>query len=103
MRSGLTHSESLGVTYKGRQTGTPVKSNAFSFNGNKIITTSGGGMRVFDDEDEGVMPRVVSPNTLVNIIYFRQDGQHFAKRGGQFLGGQMHLPFIVSRELQNDI
>jgi hypothetical protein len=35
------------------------------------------------------MPRVASPNTLVNIIYSRQGGQHFAKRGGQFLGGHM--------------
>ena len=41
--------ESLGATYKGRQTGTIGKFGAFSFNGNKIITTSGGGMLVSDD------------------------------------------------------
>ncbi len=35
--------ESLGATYKGRQTGTFGTYNAISFNGNKIITTSGGG------------------------------------------------------------
>ena len=43
--------ESLGATYKGKQTGTFGKYGIFSFNGNKIITTSGGGMLVSDDEE----------------------------------------------------
>ena len=43
--------ESLSATYKGKQTGTFGKYNAISFNGNKIITTSGGGMFLSDDED----------------------------------------------------
>ena len=43
--------ESLSATYKGRQTGTFGKYNAISFNGNKIITTSGGGMLLSDDKD----------------------------------------------------
>jgi dTDP-4-amino-4,6-dideoxygalactose transaminase len=42
--------ESLGATYKGRQTGTFGKYAALSYNGNKIITTSGGGMFLSDDE-----------------------------------------------------
>lgn len=42
--------ESLSATYKGRQTGTFGKYNAISFNGNKIITTSGGGMLITDTE-----------------------------------------------------
>jgi dTDP-4-amino-4,6-dideoxygalactose transaminase len=42
--------ESLGSLYKGRQTGTFGAYGAFSFNGNKIITTSGGGMIVSDNE-----------------------------------------------------
>lgn len=42
--------ESLSATYKGRQTGTFGKYNAISFNGNKIITTSGGGMLLSNDE-----------------------------------------------------
>ena len=41
--------ESLGATYKGRQTGTFGKYNAISFNGNKIITGSSGGMLLTDD------------------------------------------------------
>ena len=41
--------ESLGATYKGRQTGTFGTYNVISFNGNKIITGSGGGMLLTDD------------------------------------------------------
>ncbi|HAQ39743.1 MAG TPA: aminotransferase DegT [Clostridiales bacterium] len=43
--------ESLGTTYKGKYTGTFGKYGIFSFNGNKIITTSGGGMLVSNDEE----------------------------------------------------
>lgn len=43
--------ESLSSTYKGRQTGTFGKIGIYSFNGNKIITTSGGGMLVSDEEE----------------------------------------------------
>ncbi|QIW81464.1 DegT/DnrJ/EryC1/StrS family aminotransferase [Bacillus tequilensis] len=42
--------ESLGTVYKGKQSGTFGRFGIFSFNGNKIITTSGGGMLVSDDE-----------------------------------------------------
>ncbi|MDP3776390.1 aminotransferase class I/II-fold pyridoxal phosphate-dependent enzyme [Methylotenera sp.] len=41
--------ESLGATYKNKQSGTLGKLGVFSFNGNKIITTSGGGMLVSED------------------------------------------------------
>jgi dTDP-4-amino-4,6-dideoxygalactose transaminase len=43
--------ESLGTTYKGKHTGTFGDYGIFSFNGNKIITTSGGGMLVSDNEE----------------------------------------------------
>lgn len=42
--------EALSATYKGRRCGTFGKYNAISFNGNKIITTSGGGMLITEDE-----------------------------------------------------
>ena len=42
--------ESLSATYKGVQTGAFGKYSAISFNGNKIITTSGGGMLLSDDK-----------------------------------------------------
>lgn len=42
--------ESLGTYYKGKHTGSFGKVNAISFNGNKIITTGGGGAILTDDE-----------------------------------------------------
>jgi pyridoxal phosphate-dependent aminotransferase EpsN len=42
--------EALGATYGERSAGTIGRAGIFSFNGNKIITTSGGGMLVSDDE-----------------------------------------------------
>lgn len=43
--------EALGASYKGKKCGYFGYIGIFSFNGNKIITTSGGGMVVSDDED----------------------------------------------------
>ena len=43
--------ESLGSIYNGQQTGTFGEYGVLSFNGNKIITTSGGGMLVSNNED----------------------------------------------------
>lgn len=43
--------ESLGANYKGKHTGTFGKFGVFSFNGNKIITTSGGGMLISDSKE----------------------------------------------------
>src|SRR5690625_3809478 len=43
--------ESLGTYYKGKHTGTIGDYGVFSFNGNKIITTSGGGMLVSDNKE----------------------------------------------------
>lgn len=43
--------ESLSSTYKGKHTGTFGRFGIYSFNGNKIITTSGGGMLVSEEEE----------------------------------------------------
>jgi len=43
--------EALGSSYRGKAPGTFGKAGIYSFNGNKIITTSGGGMLVSDDFD----------------------------------------------------
>lgn len=45
--------ESIGSFYKGKHTGTFGKVGILSFNGNKTITTGGGGMLLFTDEDLG--------------------------------------------------
>ena len=44
--------ESLGTTYKGKMTGTFGDYGIYSFNGNKIITTSGGGILVAEKEED---------------------------------------------------
>ena len=46
--------ESIGSFYKGRHTGTFGRVGAISFNGNKTITTGGGGMLLFQDEELGL-------------------------------------------------
>ncbi len=52
--------ESLSATYEGQQTGTFGKFGIYSFNGNKIITTSGGGMLVSEDEEAIARARFLS-------------------------------------------
>ena len=52
--------EALGATYKGRQAGTYGDIGCYSFNGNKIITTSGGGMLVTERDDFAEQARWLS-------------------------------------------
>lgn len=52
--------ESLGSYYKGQHTGTVGDFGAISFNGNKIITTGGGGMVLCQDESAGVRVKHVT-------------------------------------------
>ncbi|NJR59174.1 MAG: aminotransferase class I/II-fold pyridoxal phosphate-dependent enzyme [Cyanobacteria bacterium CRU_2_1] len=52
--------EALGATYKGRSPGTFGQIGIYSFNGNKIITTSGGGMLVSDDFDRVAKARFLA-------------------------------------------
>lgn len=52
--------ESLGASYRGKYTGTFGEYGIFSFNGNKIITTSGGGMLVSEKEDSIVKARFLA-------------------------------------------
>lgn len=52
--------EALGATYRGRAAGTFGAMGVFSFNGNKILTTSGGGMLVTDSEDAAAHVRYLA-------------------------------------------
>jgi dTDP-4-amino-4,6-dideoxygalactose transaminase len=52
--------EALGASYKGRDAGAGAKAAVFSFNGNKIITTSGGGMLTSEDEEFILKARFLS-------------------------------------------
>ena len=57
--------ESLGAQYRGKPAGSFGKIACFSFNGNKIITTSGGGMMVTDDRD--LAQRILSLSTQARL------------------------------------
>jgi perosamine synthetase len=52
--------ESLGSYYKGKHTGTLGKLGAFSFNGNKVVTSGGGGAIITNDEEIGVKAKYLT-------------------------------------------
>ena len=66
--------ESIGSTYKGKHTGTFGMVSALSFNGNKTITTGGGGMMLFQDEELGKLAKHIT--TQAKVLHrweFRHD------------------------------
>lgn len=63
--------ESLGATYKGKMSGTFGKFGTYSFNGNKIITTSGGGMLVSDDCKAIEKVRFLATQARDNARYYQ--------------------------------
>lgn len=66
--------ESIGSTYKGKHTGTFGKVGAISFNGNKTITTGGGGMLLFNDEELGAYCKHITTQAKVPHRWeFRHD------------------------------
>ena len=62
--------EALGATYRDRAPGTIGKTGIFSFNGNKIITTSGGGMLVTDDERTAVHARKLATQAREPVPHY---------------------------------
>ncbi len=63
--------ESLGARYKGRHTGTDGLMGILSFNGNKIITTSGGGALMGDDEKLIQQARFLSQQARDNAVHYQ--------------------------------
>ena len=57
--------ESIGSYYKGRHTGTFGKLGIFSFNGNKTITTGGGGMIITNDDELGKLAKHITTTAKV--------------------------------------
>ena len=62
--------ESLGATYKGIQTGAIGEFGIYSFNGNKIITTSGGGMLISNNEEKIQKARFWATQARENERYY---------------------------------
>jgi dTDP-4-amino-4,6-dideoxygalactose transaminase len=79
--------ESLGATYKGRQSGTLGTLGVFSFNGNKIITTSGGGMLVSDDEDLIVRARFLATQAREPALHYEHQVIGYNYRMSNILAG----------------
>lgn len=66
--------ESIGSLYKGKHTGTFGKVSAISFNGNKTITTGGGGMMLFNDKELGAYAKHLTTQAKVPHPWeFRHD------------------------------
>ena len=79
--------ESLGATYKGRQTGTIGKYGIYSFNGNKIITTSGGGMLVSNDEEGINKSRFLATQARDNKRYYHHTELGYNYRMSNIVAG----------------
>lgn len=79
--------ESLGTYYKGKHTGTFGDYGIFSFNGNKIITTSGGGMLVSDNEDKIAKVRFWSTQSKDTARHYQHSELGFNYRMSNVVAG----------------
>ena len=85
--------ESLGATYKGVQTGTFGAYNAISFNGNKIITGSSGGMLLTDSEDAANKVRKWSTQARENAPWYQHEELGYNYRMSNVIAGVVRNQF----------
>ncbi|QNF26194.1 DegT/DnrJ/EryC1/StrS family aminotransferase [Metabacillus elymi] len=79
--------ESLGSTYKGKASGTFGKFGVFSFNGNKIITTSSGGMLVSNDVEALKKARFLATQAKDPALHYQHSTIGFNYRMSNILAG----------------
>ena len=79
--------ESLGTTYKGRYTGTFGDYGIFSFNGNKIITTSGGGMLVSNNQERIEKVRFWATQARDKVRHYQHSELGFNYRMSNIVAG----------------
>ncbi|MBQ4516631.1 MAG: aminotransferase class I/II-fold pyridoxal phosphate-dependent enzyme [Clostridia bacterium] len=79
--------ESLGAQYKGKQTGTFGKYNIISFNGNKIITGSSGGMLMTDDIEAANKVRKWSTQSRENAPWYQHEEIGYNYRMSNVIAG----------------
>jgi pyridoxal phosphate-dependent aminotransferase EpsN len=79
--------ESLGSTYKGKPSGTFGKFGIYSFNGNKIITTSGGGMLISDDVEAMKKARFLATQSRDPAPHYQHSQIGFNYRMSNILAG----------------
>lgn len=88
--------ESLGAAYKDRQTGTFGKYNCISFNGNKIITGSAGGMLMTDDQEAADKARKWSTQSRENAPWYQHEEIGYNYRMSNVIAGVVRgqLPYL---------
>lgn len=90
--------ESLGATYKGVQTGTFGTYNAISFNGNKIITGTTGGMLLTDDEESANKVRKWSTQARENAPWYQHEEVGYNYRMSNVVAGIVRGQFLYLEE-----
>ena len=90
--------ESLGASYKGQQTGTFGTYNAISFNGNKIITGSAGGMLLTDDKDAADRARKWSTQSRENAAWYQHEEVGYNYRMSNVIAGVVRGQFPYLKE-----
>ena len=88
--------ESLGATYKGMQTGRFGDFSAISFNGNKIITGSSGGMLLTDSYDAACKVRKWSTQSRENAPWYQHEELGYNYRMSNVIAGVVRgqLPYL---------
>lgn len=88
--------ESLGATYKGVETGTFGDYNAISFNGNKIITGSSGGMLLTDDKEAAEKVRKWSTQARENAPWYQHEEIGYNCRMSNVIAGVVRgqIPYL---------
>ena len=99
----IDSAEALGATYKGRAAGQAGLGAVFSFNGNKIITSSGGGMLVSRDPELVDRARKLSQQSREAFVWYEHIRAGYNYRMSNIvaaigLGQFRHLPEILAKK-----
>lgn len=79
--------EAMGALYKGRKCGSLGDFGVYSFNGNKIITTSGGGMLLSDDEEALARARFWATQARDRAVWYQHSEMGYNYRMSNILAG----------------
>ncbi len=90
--------ESMGATYKGKQTGAFGKYSAVSFNGNKIITGSSGGMLLTDIKEDADRVRKWSTQSRENAPWYQHEELGYNYRMSNIVAGVVRGQFPYLEE-----
>lgn len=97
--------ESLGASYKEKQTGTFGKFNCISFNGNKIITGSSGGMLLTDDIESANKARKWSTQARENAPWYQHEEIGYNYRMSNVVAGVVRgqYPYLEEHIAQKKV